>query len=93
MSNNKRKCVIHEISRFKRKERRSSSSDGKSFPQGKRIFEEDPNDTDKVLMTLDMSKDVAAKLQQVIDELGTMDKKIKSVMAKVASLKKTMHSI
>ena len=39
-----------------------------------------------------VSKDIGAKLQQVLDKLGKMDKK-KSVMANVASLEKTMTNI
>ena len=81
------------FSRFKRKERGSSGSDSETSPQGKRICEEDSNDTDEVLVALDMSKDIAVKLQQVLDKLGKMDEKIESVMAKVTGLEKTMTSI
>ena len=78
------------LSRFKRKERGSSSSDSETSPQGKRVCSEEP---DEILVALDMSKDIGVKLQQVLDKLGEMDKKIESVMANVAKLEKTMTNI
>ena len=81
------------LSRFKRKERGSSSSDSETSPQGKRVCSQEPNETDEILVALDMSKDIGAKLQQVLDKLGEMGKKIESVMANVASLEKTMTNI
>ena len=81
------------LSRFKRKERGSSSSDSETSPQGKRVCSQEPNETDEILVALDMSKHIGAKLQQVLDKLGEMDKKIESVMANVASLEKTMTNI
>ena len=81
------------LSRFKRKERGSSSSDSETSPQGKRVCSQEPNETDEILVALDMSEDIGAKLQQVLDKLGEMDKKIESVMANVASLEKTMTNI
>ena len=77
------------LSRFKRKERGSSSSDRKE----KEVRSQEPNETDEILVALDMSKDIGAKLQQVLDKFGEMDKKIESVMANVASLEKTMTNI
>ena len=53
------------LSRFKRKERGSSSSDSETSPQGKRVCSQEPNETDEILVALDMSKDIGAKLQQV----------------------------
>ena len=81
------------LSRFKRKERGSSSSDSETSPQGKRVCSQEPNETDEILVALDMWKHIGAKLQQVLDKLGEMDKKIESVMANVASLEKTMTNI
>ena len=81
------------LSRFKRKERGSSSSDSKTSLQGKRVCSQEPNETDEILVALDMSKDIGVKLQQVLDKLGEMDKKIESVMLNVASLEKTMTNI
>ena len=81
------------LSRFKRKERGSSSSDSETSPQGKRVCSQEPNETDEILFALDMSKDIGAKLQQVLDKLGEMDKKIESVIANVASLEKKMTNI
>ena len=81
------------LSRFKHKERGSSSSDSVTSPQGKRVCSQEPNKMDEILVALDMSKDIGAKLQQVLDKLGEMDKKIESVMANVASLEKTMTNI
>ena len=78
------------LSRFKRKERGSSSSDSETSPQGKRVCSEEP---DEILVALDMSKDIGVKLQQVLDKLGEMDKKIESVMENVAGLEKTMTNI
>ena len=81
------------LSRFKHKERGSSSSDGVTSLQGKRVCSQEPNKMDEILVALDMSKDIGAKLQQVLDKLGEMDKKTESVMANVASLEKTMTNI
>ena len=53
------------LSRFKRKERGSSSSDSETSPQEKRVCSQEPNETDEILVALDMSKDIGAKLQQV----------------------------
>ena len=78
------------LSRFKRKERGSSSSDSETSPQGKRVCSEEP---DEILVALDMSKDIGVKLQLVLDKLGEMDKKIERVMANVARLEKTMTNI
>ena len=65
------------LSPFKHKERGSSSSDSETSPQGKRVCSQEPNETDKILVALDMSKDIGAKLQQVLDKLGEMEKKLK----------------
>ena len=81
------------LSRFKRKERGRSSSDSETSPQGKRVCSQEPNETDEILVVLDMSKDIGAKLQLVLVKLGEMDKKIESVMANVVSLEKTMTNI
>ena len=76
------------------KEKGSSSSDSETSRQGKRVCSQEPNETDEILVALDMSKDVGVKLQQVLDKLGEMDKKIESViMANVAGLEKTMTNI
>ena len=80
----------HILSRFKRKERGSSSSDSETSPEGKRVCSEEP---DEILVALDMSKDIGVKLQQVLDKLGEMDKNIESVMENVAGLEKTMTNI
>ena len=74
------------LRRFKRKERGSSSSDSETSPQGKRVCSQGPNETDEIFVALDMSKDVGVKLQQVLDKLGEMAKKIESVVANVAGL-------
>ena len=81
------------LSRFKRKERGRSSSTSETSPQGKRVCSQEPNETDEILVVLDMSKDIGAKPQLVLDKLGEMDKKIASVMANVVSLEKTMTNI
>ena len=81
------------LSRFKRKERGSSSSDSETSLQGKRVCSQEPNKTDEILVALATQKDIAAKLQQVLDKLGEMGKKIESVMANVASLEKTMSNM
>ena len=81
------------LSRFKRKERGSSSSDSETSPQGKRVCSQEPNQSDEIIVASDMLKNIAAKLQQVLDKLGEMDKKIESVMANVASLENTMTNI
>ena len=39
------------------------------------VCSQEPNETDEILVALDMSKDIGAKLQQVLDKLGEMDKK------------------
>ena len=38
------------LSRFKRKERGSSSSDSETSPQGKRVCSQEPNETDEILV-------------------------------------------
>ena len=48
------------LSRFKRKERGSSSSDSETSPQGKRVCSQEPNETDEILVTLDMGRFVAS---------------------------------
>ena len=78
---------------FLRKERGSSSSDSETSPQGKRVCSQEPNETDEILVALDMSKDIGTKLQQILDKLSENDKKIESVIANVTSLEKTMTNI
>ena len=51
------------LSRFKCKERESSSSDSETSPQGKRVCSQEPNEMDEILIALDISKDIGAKLQ------------------------------
>ena len=41
------------------------------------VCNQEPKETDEILVALDMSKDIGAKLQQVLDKLGEMDKKLK----------------
>ena len=48
------------LSRFKRKERGSSSSDSETSPQGKRVCSQEPNETDEILIALDMGRFVAS---------------------------------
>ena len=48
------------LSRFKRKERGSSSSDSETSPQGKRVCSQEPNETDEILVALDMGRFVAS---------------------------------
>ena len=63
------------LSRFKRKERGSGSSDSETSSRGKRVCSQEPTNMGEILITLDMSKDIGAKLQQVLDKLGGMEKK------------------
>ena len=48
------------LSKFKRKERGSSSSDSETSPQGKRVCSQEPNETDEILVALDMGRFVAS---------------------------------
>ena len=48
------------LSRFKRKESGSSSSDSETSPQGKRVCSQEPNETDEILVALDMGRFVAS---------------------------------
>ena len=48
------------LSRFKRKERGSSSSDSETSLQGKRVCSQEPNETDEILVALDMGRFVAS---------------------------------
>ena len=48
------------LSRFKRKERGSSSSDSETSPQEKRVCSQEPNETDEILVALDMGRFVAS---------------------------------
>ena len=48
------------LSRFKRKERGSSSSDSETSPQGKRVCSQEPNETDEILVALHMGRFVAS---------------------------------
>ena len=48
------------LTKFKRKERGSSSSDSETSPQGKRVCSQEPNETDEILVTLDMGRFVAS---------------------------------
>ena len=77
------------LTRFKRKERGSSSSDGETSPQGKKVCSQKPSETDEILVTLD----IGVKLQQVLDKLSEMNNKIEGVMGNVAGLEKTMTNI
>ena len=80
------------LSRLKRKERGSSSfiDSETSSPEKKRIC-----DTDEVAaaLQLDMSKNVASKLQLILEKLETMDTKMEGVIEKVESLEKAMIGV